>query len=161
MANQTGAAKAKETVSSVSIQHDPQQLHERLQNNVARRAYELYLEGGCSDGNDFANWLQAESEIFSKVPEIRELSSWFTVRVPVAGFAPADVHVATDHSCAIVVGDNQTTRSGDASTSRASLFMIADWPRAVDPATATAYIKNEALILTVKRAPDPDDRSTS
>jgi HSP20 family molecular chaperone IbpA len=161
MANQTGVAKAKETVSSVSIHHDPQQLQERLQDNVARRAYKLYLEGGRREGNDFANWLQAESEIFSKVPEIRELSSWFTVSVPVAGFAPDDVHVATDHSRAIVVGDHQHAGSDGGSTSRDSLFVIADWPLPVDPATATAYIKNEALILTVKRAREPDERSTS
>jgi hypothetical protein len=31
---------------------------------VERRAYELYLERGCTDGQDLADWFAAERELF-------------------------------------------------------------------------------------------------
>ena len=44
------------------------ELHER----IARRAYELYEEGGCVTGDDIDHWLEAEREIRIEVerPEI-------------------------------------------------------------------------------------------
>ena len=157
MANQTGAAKGKEkeAVSSVFIEQDQQLLFDRLRSSIERRAYELYLEGGSS-GSDLANWLQAESEMLARAPEIRELSSWFTLNIPVAGFAPADVKVAVDAHCGLVAGENRQSQgrmnAEDDRDSRDSFFLIAKWPKPVDPKTATAYVKNETLTLTVKRA---------
>ncbi|MGO9402834.1 MAG: DUF2934 domain-containing protein [Terriglobales bacterium] len=34
-----------------------------LQQRIRRRAYELYEERGKGDGNELADWLQAESEV--------------------------------------------------------------------------------------------------
>lgn len=34
-----------------------------LQEKIAGRAYQLYEEGGCVNGNDMGNWLKAEREI--------------------------------------------------------------------------------------------------
>jgi HSP20 family molecular chaperone IbpA len=167
MANQTGVAKAKEkeAVSSVFIEQDQQQLFDRLHSSVERRAYELYLEGGSSQGNDLANWLQAESEMLAKAPEIRELSSWFTLNIPVAGFAPADVKVAVDADRGLVAGDNRQSEgrmdADDGRSSRDSFFLIAKWPKPVDPETATAYVKNETLTLTVKRSAPAANNSAS
>lgn len=39
-----------------------------LQEKIARRAYHLYEEGGCVNGNDMAHWLKAEREILKKRP---------------------------------------------------------------------------------------------
>jgi HSP20 family molecular chaperone IbpA len=167
MANQTGAAKAKENeaVSSVFIEPDRQQLADRLHRGVAQRAFELYSDGGGTHGNDLENWLRAESEMLSKVPEIRELSLWFTVNIRVAGFAPADIKVAMDEQRGIVAGEDRPvggrTSASDGGHSRDSFFLIADWPSPVDPATATAYIKNETLTLTVKRAAPGENKQTS
>jgi hypothetical protein len=33
------------------------------ENDIARRAYELYLARDCEDGHDVADWLQAEREL--------------------------------------------------------------------------------------------------
>jgi hypothetical protein len=30
---------------------------------IARRAYDLYLDRGCEDGHDVEDWLQAEREL--------------------------------------------------------------------------------------------------
>jgi hypothetical protein len=31
--------------------------------DIARRAYELYVQHGCTDGRDFDDWLQGEREL--------------------------------------------------------------------------------------------------
>lgn len=33
------------------------------ENEIARRAFELYCERGCQDGRDVEDWLQAEHEL--------------------------------------------------------------------------------------------------
>ena len=43
---------------------DDARLH--LANQIARRAYFLYLEDGAQHGHDLAHWLQAESELFEE-----------------------------------------------------------------------------------------------
>lgn len=35
----------------------------RLQERIGKRAYELWLIGGCRHGNDLGDWLQAEREV--------------------------------------------------------------------------------------------------
>ncbi len=39
-----------------------------LQEKIAWRAYQLYEEGGCANGNDMDNWLKAEREILKQRP---------------------------------------------------------------------------------------------
>ena len=39
-----------------------------LQGKIAWRAYQLYEEGGCVNGNDMDNWLKAEREILKERP---------------------------------------------------------------------------------------------
>jgi DUF2934 family protein len=39
-----------------------------LQEKIAWRAYQLYEDGGCVNGNDMDNWLKAEREILKERP---------------------------------------------------------------------------------------------
>lgn len=32
---------------------------------IAKRAYELYVEGGCRDGREVEDWLEAEREVLT------------------------------------------------------------------------------------------------
>ena len=51
----------------VSAQSPPGLINEalvNLANQIARRAYFLYLEDGARHGHDRAHWLQAEAELF-------------------------------------------------------------------------------------------------
>ena len=41
----------------------------RLQERVEKRAYELWLTGGCRHGNDVGDWLQAEREVLEQRAE--------------------------------------------------------------------------------------------
>jgi HSP20 family molecular chaperone IbpA len=64
-----------------------------------------------------------------------------------------------------VAGENRQSegrmKADDGRSSRDSFFLIAKWPKPVDPKTATAYVKNETLTLTVKRSAPAANNSAS
>ena len=161
MANQsqTAATKAREIASfPVPIQRENQQVQSRLNDEISHRAYSLY-EQDRTPGHDLANWLTAESQILQRVPEIRESSSWFTATVPLQGFTAEQISVTVEPARGVIVADRAEpdraqagAADSSADSSRESVYLIAVWPNDVDPATASAYLKNGSLTLTVKRA---------
>jgi len=38
-----------------------------LRHQIEKRAYEIWLSSGCSQGNDVAHWFQAENEVLAAV----------------------------------------------------------------------------------------------
>jgi HSP20 family molecular chaperone IbpA len=161
MATQTGGVRSKETAYSIPVQKEQQHLKNRANNAVAGRAYALYLAEGAPDGMALAHWLRAESEILTRVQEIRESPSSYIVNVPVQTFGPEQIQVSVDENGAIITADDTQaagSEAGDKGTGRESLFLVATWPSSVDPSTASAYIKGEDLTLTVKRTGDATTR---
>ncbi|MGC2765243.1 MAG: DUF2934 domain-containing protein [Candidatus Acidiferrum sp.] len=155
MASQTATAKSKDTSSPISVQKECQHLKDRANNAVARRAYALYLSEGAREGDHLNHWLRAESEVLTRVSEIRESSSWYIVNVPLPDFEPEQIQVGVDQTGVIVTADKTPTTGepgADGDTFRESLFLVATWPSSVDPSTASAYIKGGGLTLTAKRA---------
>jgi HSP20 family molecular chaperone IbpA len=163
MASQTGAVRSEETAYPLRVQKEHQHLKDRAKNAVGSRAYALYLAEGAPEGMDVAHWLRAESEILTRVAEIRESSSWYIVHFPVNNFVPEQIQVGVDENGVIITADNTLNAGGevadDAGPGRESLFLIATWPSSVDPSTASAYIKGGDLTLTVKRASGATTRS--
>jgi HSP20 family molecular chaperone IbpA len=150
--SQTGTVTERDVSSTVLINHENRHLVESFKERVARRAYELYACGGGADGDHLQHWLRAESELLASVPEVRETSSSCSVNVPLQGFRPDEVYVGVDSSRAIILAEKQeSTDEKSATSSRESLFLGANWPSDVDPATASAQIRNGTLTLTVKR----------
>ena len=166
MANQTqtAATTAKDTSSTpVPVQHENGHVYDWLNGEIARKAYELYEQAGNEHGQDLSHWLQAEAQIVQRIPEIHESSSWYTVHVPLPGFSAEEVHVGVEPSRAIIAANRTSSTDDNASSDNGSstgatrafhesIFLIAEWPEEVDPATASAYIRDESLTLTVKRA---------
>lgn len=153
MSSQTAAAKTKDTTSAaIPIRKEENNSHHRLNDAISRRAYQLFEETGRSDGQDLSHWLQAQSELIA-VPEIRESSSWYTISYPLRGFSAEEVQIDLDPHRAIISAEKSlnTGEAGNAAA-RETLYLVADWPGLVDPATASAYIKNDSLTLTVRRA---------
>jgi HSP20 family molecular chaperone IbpA len=154
MASQSAATKSKD-LSQLTVQKGHQHLEDRANQAITRRAYSLFLASGSVDGQDLAHWLQAESEILTRVPDIRESSSWFTVNIPLQGFTAEQIEVGVGENRAIIAAD-KTSSSDKAPDDRQSIhesvFLVANWPSAVEPSTASAYIKDQNLTLTVKRA---------
>jgi HSP20 family molecular chaperone IbpA len=163
MSNQTAATRGKEVSSiPIPIQRERGNVLERLNGEVSRRAYQLYERSGNEPGQDLMHWLQAESQILQRLSEIRESGSWYTINTPIRGFKPEEIQVTVDERSALIAAtnnsqnpENQTMSTGSASSVNQSVFLLAQWPAQVDPATASAYIKNDTLTLTVKRAGAP------
>lgn len=95
MVPQTGATKSKDP-SKVEVHKKNHPLKDRANDAVARRAYSLFLAGGAADGQALEHWLQAESEVLTRIPEIGESASWYTVNTPLPGFAPEQIQVGVD-----------------------------------------------------------------
>jgi HSP20 family molecular chaperone IbpA len=155
MVSQTGATQSKDTLAAVYIRKNDRQLPDRATDAIARRAYSLFLAAGAVDGQDLTHWLQAESEVLRRIPDIREAGSWYTVNVPLPGFALEQIHVNVDEARALVAADKTEPgdgRGGDGMHTEESLYLVANWPSAVDPATTSVYLENESLILSAKRA---------
>lgn len=156
MASQTAPAKSKEAPAAVAVNSSKDQLHERAQSRIASRAYELYEQEGRNHGDDRSHWLRAESEIMTRVPEIHESSSWFTINLPLKGFSAEDVQVNIEpHHAIIAAARTESSRSETGSGESAvqdATFAVAKWPGEVDPATASAYLKDGTLTVAVKRA---------
>ena len=155
MASQTGATRSKDSLAEVKVRKNDDQMPDRANEAVARRAYSLFLAAGGEDGQDLTHWLQAESEVLRRIPDIREGASWYTVNVPLPGFAPEQIHVNVDEARALVAAEKTKSgdgRNGDGTRTEESVYLVANWSSAVDPATARAYLKNEILTLTAKRA---------
>jgi len=150
MASQMGTSLSRDTSVQVGVRKNDRQLSDRANDAVARRAYSLFLADGAADGKDLEHWLKAESEILTRIPDIRESGPSYTVIVPLPGFSPEEVDVNVDENAAIIVANKQQSE-GKEEISRESLFLVAQWPTAVDPATAHANIRNQNLTLTVKR----------
>ncbi len=145
---------------NVPVNPDDRRLQAELNSRVAERAYEIYEQSGARHGDDLFHWLTAESEILTRIPEIQQTDSSFSVIAPLHGFSAEDISVTVEPNRAFILADKQhsfgqsdsdNSDSGSFS-SRRSAFFVTDWPGQVDPATATAQIKQGNLVLTVKRA---------
>lgn len=150
----TATVKAKDLSSSTPLSLKNQEVLEQLNDRIARRAYEIFERSGGVHGQHLRHWLHAEAQTLNRIPEISESSSWYTVRVPLQTFVGEDISVAVEPGRAIVVARKVSSAGGHEPSnplSQDSLFLVANWPSEVDPATAKAYIKNEVLVLTAKR----------
>jgi Protein of unknown function (DUF2934) len=56
------ASTAPQTAATVAVMKSASE----LQDQIRRRAYELYEQRGSNDGHEVSDWLQAESEVAQK-----------------------------------------------------------------------------------------------
>jgi HSP20 family molecular chaperone IbpA len=160
MSSQTGAVTARDVSTTIPINHENRRVVDKLKEKISRRAYELFEGGGNADGDDLRHWLQAESELLGKVPEIRETSYSYSVNIPVQGFKPEEIYVGVDASRTLILAEKQESCEGrkgqETGFSHESLFIAAKLATGVNTANPRAQIKNGTLLLSVKRvAPSP------
>src|SRR2546426_1319812 len=67
---------------------------ERLHDQIASRAFELFVDRGGAFGKELEDWFRAEQEMVLLPPvEIAETGTNFSVRVALPGFKADDVEV--------------------------------------------------------------------
>lgn len=50
----------------------PVELPDGMWDRISRKAYELWEQRGCQDGNDLRDWLDAEALVMEEIHEARE-----------------------------------------------------------------------------------------
>lgn len=75
---------------------------------VRQRAFELFEHRGYTPGNELADWIQAERDLFW-VPqaELAETDREVEITVAVPGFDPQDVHVTAQPGEIVIRGDHE------------------------------------------------------
>jgi HSP20 family molecular chaperone IbpA len=127
---------------------------------VQQRAYDLFEQHGSGHGKDVSHWLQAENELATQLPDIREAAGWFTVNASVPEMSADQVKVCLNEARAIIqaerlVGSNATPGE------RQSRYFVAQWPEGIEPSSARAYIANGILTLLVRKADGADAGASS
>lgn len=131
---------------------------EEIQQEIARRAYELFEERGREHGHDFEDWATAESELLAAVSvEGNETEEGLEITVEVPGFNEKDIHVTVEPRRVFLSGKTETTiapeTEGTQVTGRqATMFFRAiDLPAEVDATKAEARLQEGRLTLTLPR----------
>lgn len=129
-------------------------LDEAIRTRVAERAFQLYESSGRAPGRDREHWLQAESEVLRRGLEVRESGSWVAVNGYFPGVGAEGVEIYVDALRIIIRAKGQQASQGGGSSAdemAGDTLLGAELPAEVDPATATAALKDGKLTLMVKK----------
>lgn len=131
-----------------------------IYNQVARRAYELFLQRGYAHGFHTDDWLQAESELMQPAPiHIEEEDDKFLVRAEVPGFRANQVEVRVEPNRLLISGnaeeqEKQRTRGHTIYTEskRAQLFRVVNLPTEINSEKAQASLADGVLQIILPKA---------
>lgn len=131
-----------------------QELHE----SIARRAYEIFKEGGLRFGHDLEDWQRAESELLQQVSlTLFETDDAISLRAEVPGFTEKDLAVKVDPHCVFITGkqeklsdskDDKTVRSEQSSK---EIFQEYRLSAEIDPEQVTAELKDGVLAIRLPK----------
>ena len=126
---------------------------------IGRRAYEFFERRGQEIGWDIDDWLHAECELLRRVPiEISEDDKVLKIRAEVPGFSAKDIQISVEPRRIIISGQSQTTEDQETAKTVTSewksneIFRALELPAEVDPAKATAAVKDGILELSIEKA---------
>lgn len=125
---------------------DATQIEDALRAQVSRRAYRLFELSGYQDGQDLSHWLQAESELLRNQCDLHESGNWLAMgaHLPDMAIDHVQIHVAPNR---VMVRAWKTENRGP----RREIFLVTRLAQEVDPATASASLRDQKLILVAKK----------
>ena len=123
---------------------------------IARRAYNLFEQCGRANGDDVSHWLQAENEMATLLPEVRELPDSFTIHVSLPGFVGDQVRVWASENRAIISAESIRESQAVQIPQPEAIYYRVRWPENVDPGACNAQIENGELMLTARRAAESE-----
>jgi HSP20 family molecular chaperone IbpA len=128
-------------------------LQQTIQDRISARAYQLYEESGYQQGHDQGHWFQAESEVVQGGLEVRESGTWVAVNASLPNVSAEHVQIYVDRRRIVVraTKNNETRDAKPAAPGQAEIFLVADLTEEVEPATASASLKDEKLSLMVQK----------
>lgn len=133
-------------------------LEEALHDRIAKRAFQFFEQDGRVDGLDLAHWFKVEADVLSLKPEIQESKDSVMVVAHIPSMEPQDVEICVgEHEAIIRTSMERQTKASDlkerVGAEKEDLFLLAQWPWDVDPATANASLKDTVLTVVAKKSP--------
>jgi len=131
----------------------------RIHENIARRAFEIFESDGGFFGHDLDHWFKAEAELLHPVHvNINESDDGLTVRAEVPGFNPGELEVSLEPHRLTITGKKETSKEGKKKGKTiykeqcsSELLRVIDLPVEVDAEKATATLKNGVVELTMPK----------
>jgi HSP20 family molecular chaperone IbpA len=122
---------------------------------VRQRAFELFEHRGFSPGNELADWVQAERDLFWVPPaEMAETDNEIEITVAVPGFDPKEVHVTAQPGEILIQGNHQKHAEKEergvlySEFDQKALYRRFEIAQPIDVGHVTANVENG--MLTVK-----------
>ena len=145
----TGAAKAPKPAVRLNPSR-PSEVEweiQQIENQILRRAYELFEARGCEHGHDWEDWFRAESELLRPVSvALSESSERISVRVNVFGFEAGQLKVSVAPTKVTVVG-TAVKASPATSAYPNRTFRIIELPATVNPGAAAVVFESGVIKL--------------
>jgi HSP20 family molecular chaperone IbpA len=132
-----------------------------LQNEIARRAFQLFERNGFRMGEDLENWLRAESELLHPIQvELAEDEdrNELILRAELPGFTEKDVEVKTEPGRIYITGKLEEKKEEKKEKTLYSelrsreVFRSIELPEQIDPEKVQATMSHGVLELRMPRA---------
>lgn len=166
-----GTKTALETVpgtTPITI-NDPRGIFERMDriyNDIARRAFEIFEGNGSIPGRDLENWFAAEGELLHSVKlNISETDKALTVKAEVPGFTEKDIEVHVEPTRLTITGKRETKEKQEKAKTlyqeyrSNEILRVIDLPLEIDSEHVTATLKNGMLELEMPKTVNATETS--
>ncbi|MFZ0636008.1 MAG: Hsp20 family protein [Candidatus Acidiferrales bacterium] len=141
---------------------EPQTLFDRINRiheNIARRAFEIFESEGSLFGRELDQWFKAEAELLHPVHmTMTETDGALTVQAEVPGFNASELEVSIEPRRLTISGKKETTKEEQKKGKviykkqcSSELLRIIDLPTEVDATKTTAMLKNGVLELNMPK----------
>lgn len=150
---------AKAPVPVKTTSNDLIERFNKVYDQIANRAFNIFENDGRLFGRDLENWFKAETELFHPVHvNVTEAEGIVTVQAEVPGFEVKDLEVTLEPQRLIISGKRETkeeTKKGKAVYQEQcsnEIFRAVSLPAEVDASKATATLKNGVLELQAPKS---------
>src|SRR5437868_5757608 len=84
---------------------------QRMEEQITRRAYDIFNGNGSQPGGDLQNWLAAERELICKPPmEMKEMDDQFEIQIAVPGVDAKDINIEVTENELLVTSQTSTQK---------------------------------------------------
>lgn len=126
---------------------------DKVRQRVAQRAYDIYQNSGGNHGNDYEHWIQAENEVLKRGIEVRESGSWLALNASIPEGSADSVEIClTPTSVTVRAEKSEQIKNASAQgLAEREIFLTHDLNTEIEPATASATLKEQTLTIMVKK----------
>ncbi|MBI3935292.1 MAG: Hsp20/alpha crystallin family protein [Acidobacteria bacterium] len=131
---------------------------EKLYDQIARRAFEIFENNGQIFGRDLDDWFKAETELLHPAHlDVSETAEAVAVRAEVPGFAANELEISVEGNRLTIAGKRETKKERKEEKTvyeehcSDQLLRVVELPAAVDTAKAEASLKDGVLQLKLPK----------